>query len=241
MKRLILILLVLFTCASCSAFAEGNSTVDDRMDALQAQIERLLAQIDALDAQEAAQQAEDPRPAGDDLELRVSVGDDQLGRIFVRSAEATDQVAAIHAAEDSEKLSPSAGHTLLDFKLVYTPFRISHEIAQVKKLKKFASAFSCRLFIDGQSDFEGKLFVQAAANEVHWESSYHDDMPCTTPNACRYLVSVEGTDERMQDGGKSRYYLFDYVVEVPETVLESADAIYLQISLGESDFVYRMQ
>lgn len=150
----------------------------------------------------------------------------EQGRIEVRDVEFTDLVQAIDAADDSVKISPSEGNTCLDIKLIYNP---------LKEGQTVCGGFSCSLVADGKNDYDSRLMLEAGRSDGSDVGSYFSDVRDTRKY---YLVNVAGMDDTTST---NFYYLYDYIVEVPEEIANSETAIYLNLKVGDSEFYYEVQ
>ena len=222
-KKSLLALAVICTMGLSSlAFAEAEEGQDEIMQELQAPDTQTAAGASAeLVGEEILQN-----------EIRTVPDVCMIG---VMSAEFMDQVQAVDAAEDSVKIKASAGNICLDVKIVY---RHGKTDAVIEPL------FTCGINVGGDTDYKGRLMIEAEHNDG--TAAYHKNDPSCNSNCYKYyLVNVENSlisaSADYYNDTPYCYYLYDYVVQIPQEYATDATPIYVQIMAGETQFYYQVK
>ena len=221
-KKSLLALAVICTMGLSSlAFAEAEEGQDEIMQELQAPDTQTAAGASAeLVGEEILQN-----------EIRTVPDVCMIG---VMSAEFMDQVQAVEAAENSVKIKASPGNICLDVKLVYRHGRQGG--------LTIAPFFTCGLNVGGDTDYTGRLMIQAENNDGS-RSWHKEDPTCTNDCGRYYLVNVENSLIPSDSGNNASayYYLYDYIVQIPQEYATDATPIYVQIMAGETQFYYQVK
>ena len=106
----------------------------------------------------------------------------------------------------------------------------------------FQPYLACGLNVGGDTDYTGRLMIQAENNDGY-RSWHSGDPTCTTDCGRYYLVNVENSliPANGSNNASDYYYLYDYVVQIPEQYATDSTPIYVLITAGETQFYYQVK
>ena len=126
------------------------------------------------------------------------------------------------------KIKASKGNLCLDVKVV----------ERGDSSNSLAPIFEVSLNVGGNTDYKGRVMIEAERNDGF--RSGHNNPSCTDGRYRYYLVNTADSTIR-RDERDYRYFLYDYVVQVPEEIASDQTPVYVLITVGDSQFYYQVK